>query len=1546
MSHPHVPAKQGLYDPANEHDACGVGFVVDLKNRSGHHLVEKALRVLVNLKHRGACGCEANTGDGAGITVQMPHRFLQVQSERLGFELPEPGSYGAGSVFLPTNAAERDHCERVFTQIVHEEGQQVLGWRDVPTEGATLGATALSRQPVIRQVFIKQVGPGLGNDALAFERKLYVIRRRAENAIKASNLVQRGMFYVPSLSCKTLVYKGMLNADQLSVFYPDLHDAALESALALVHSRFSTNTFPNWARAHPYRYLAHNGEINTLRGNINWMHARQSMFASKLFGDEIKKVLPVIDSAGSDSGMFDNALELLVLSGRSLPHAVMMMIPEPWTAHETMSAEKKAFYEFHSCLMEPWDGPASIAFTDGLRIGAVLDRNGLRPSRYYVTKDDLVVMASEVGVLDIPPENVLLKGRLQPGRMFLVDLAEGRIIADDELKYKIATEKPYARWLRDNLVTLEDLPEARPDPQIDHKTVLTRQHAFGYTSEDLKILMAPMAAEGNEAIGSMGNDAALAVLSERPQLLYNYFKQLFAQVTNPPVDGIREEIIMAMDTSIGGEANLLEPTPRSARQIKLKSPILRNDELEKLRQLDGSYRRGGHRPLMAGHYKTVTLPMLFVVKEGATGLARAMDELCRRASACIADAVDFIILSDRGIDKEHAPIPALLAVAGVHHHLIREGTRTKVGFIIESGEPREVHHFALLIGYGAGAVNPYLAFETLDDMIRQGQLPGVDHTHAIKNYVKAVNKGVLKVMSKMGISTAQSYCGAQIFEAVGLNQELIDRYFTWTASRVGGIGLDVVAAEVKARHDRAFPDRSLNGHTLDVGGQYQWRRDGENHLFNPETVHKLQYACRSNNYQIFKQYSRLIDDQSARLCTFRGLFKLKPAGTPVPIEEVESVEAIMHRFKSGAMSYGSISKEAHETLAIAMNRIGGKSNTGEGGEDPARYTLDANGDSRNSAIKQVASGRFGVTSNYLVNARELQIKMAQGAKPGEGGQLPGHKVYPWIAKVRHSTPGVGLISPPPHHDIYSIEDLAELIHDLKNGNRHARISVKLVAEVGVGTIAAGVSKAHADVVLISGHDGGTGASPLTSIKHAGVPWELGLAETQQVLVLNDLRSRIVVEVDGQLKTGRDVVIGALLGAEEFGFATAPLVALGCVMMRVCHLNTCPVGVATQDPRLRKKFSGEPEHVVNFMRFIAREVREIMAQLGFRRLEDMVGRSDLLEVNQAIEHYKVRGLDFSKIFYQPRVSEKVGRHCQIGQDHGLEQALDNTILLPLCKPALEERQHVAATLPIRNVNRVVGTILGSEVTRRYGPAGLPEDTVKLHFKGSAGQSFGAFIPRGITLILEGDSNDYLGKGLSGGKIIVYPPAGSTFVPEENVIIGNVAFYGATSGEAYIRGLAGERFCVRNSGVNAVVESVGDHCCEYMTGGRVVVLGTTGRNFAAGMSGGIAYVIDEVGDFPRHCNLEMARLFPLTEPEEIDEVRGMIRRHAEYTRSDRAWRVLALWDEMLPHFVKIYPNDYRRVIETQKRFKESGLSDEEAIMAAFEENSHDLARAGGK
>jgi glutamate synthase (ferredoxin) len=1521
---------QGLYDPRHEHDACGVGFVVDVKGRKSHAILENALTVLMNLHHRGACGCEKNTGDGAGLLMQMPHAFLVEACKREGIELPGAREYGVGMVYLPRDRSDRYKCEKLFEEIVTTEGQRLLGWRTVPTNNSPLGNWARQNEPIVRQVFIGR-NTDIADD-MAFERKLYVIRKLAERGIRYAGISGGNRFYISSLSYKTIVYKGMLMPDQVRPFYGDLSDPAMESAIALVHSRFSTNTFPSWERAHPYRYIAHNGEINTLRGNINWMHARQSLLQSDLFGDDITKLFPIINEDGSDSAMFDNVLEFLVLAGRSLPHAVMMMIPEPWENHESMSDEKRAFYQYHSCLMEAWDGPASIAFTDGVRIGAVLDRNGLRPSRYYVTKDDLVIMASEVGVLDVPAERVLQKGRLQPGRMFLIDTELGRIVADEELKQKIAAEHPYRLWLNEHLVPVESLPEA-PIQKPDHKTVIQRQQAFGYTFEDIRLIMLPMARDAVQPLGSMGTDTPLAVLSKRPQLLYNYFKQLFAQVTNPPIDSIREEIITSSDTTLGPGGNLLNPIPGSCANVHIKSPIMSNEEFEKIR----------HCTLP--NFKPITLPILFKQAEGGKGLEKAVDDLCKKVSRAIKDGKTFIILSDRGIDKDHAAIPALLAVSAVNHHMIREGTRTRASLILESGEPREVHHFALLIGYGAGGINPYLAFETLDDMIREGILTGMDHKTAVKNFLKAAGKGVVKTMGKMGISTIQSYRGAQIFEAIGINRYVIDKYFTWTASRIEGVGVDEIAREVLLRHHHAFADRPVNGETLDPGGQYQWRREGEYHLFNPDTIHKLQLSTRTNNYRVFQEYSELVNNHSKELCTLRGLFNLKFAPTPIPLDEVEPVESIVKRFKTGAMSYGSISQEAHEALAVAMNRIGGKSNTGEGGEDPARYVPEPNGDSKNSAIKQVASGRFGVTSHYLVHAQELQIKMAQGAKPGEGGELPGAKVYPWIAKVRGTTAGVGLISPPPHHDIYSIEDLAELIHDLKNANRNARISVKLVAEVGVGTIAAGVAKAHADVVLISGHDGGTGASPLSSIKHAGAPWELGLAETQQTLLLNNLRSRITVETDGQLKTGRDVVVAALLGAEEFGFATAPLVTLGCIMMRVCHLNTCPVGVATQDPRLRAKFTGDPQYTVNFMRFIAQEVRELMAQLGFRTINEMVGRTDKLEMKSAIDHWKAKGVDLSKILYQPDVAPEVGRYCQMEQDHGIENSLDVQKLLDLCRPALEHGRKVEATLPIRNIHRVVGTITGSEITKKYGPDGLPDDTITLNFKGSAGQSFGAFVPRGMTLVLEGDANDYLGKGLSGGKIIVYPPAGSTFVPEENIIIGNVAFYGATRGEAYIRGMAGERFCVRNSGVNAVVEAVGDHGCEYMTGGRVVVLGLTGRNFAAGMSGGVAYVLDERGDFATRCNKQMVGLEKLTDKDEIEEVRQMIARHGDYTKSTRAWKVLAEWDQHVPKFVKVLPKDYKRVLESLQRAKDAGLSGEDAIKVAFEENVRDVARVGG-
>ncbi|MCK6682111.1 MAG: glutamate synthase large subunit [Thermoanaerobaculia bacterium] len=1534
MTGPDLPPRQGLYDPSFEHDACGFGFVADLKARASHDIIKKALQVLCNLEHRGATGSEKNTGDGAGLLSQIPHAFLSARCKGLGFELPEPGDYGAGMVFLPVEATSRQAFERKFEEITREEGQRILGWRDVPTDDATLGPTARATRPVIRQIFIGRGETTPAGDA--FERKLFVIRRLVEKAVSRSATQGRGDFYVASLSCRTIVYKGMLNAPQLGAFFPDLRDEGLKSALGMVHSRFSTNTFPSWSRAHPYRYISHNGEINTLRGNVNWMQARQRMFSSSVFGDDLKKVLPVIDMGGSDSAIFDNVLELLVLAGRSLPHALMMMIPEPWSRHESMSAERKAFYEFHSCFMEPWDGPASIAFTDGRRIGAILDRNGLRPSRWLVTKDGLVVMASETGVLDIPADRILQKGRLQPGRLFLVDLSEGRIIPDDEIKDTLSREHPYGEWLAEYLVRLRDLPEPPAVIEPDHETVLRRQETFGYTLEDVRMLIDPMAEKGTEPVGSMGIDIPLAVLSEHPQLLYDYFKQLFAQVTNPPVDADRETIVMAVDTAIGPEENLLEPSPRAALHFELPTPVLLNSELEKIRSLDG---RPGTKD-----FKSITLPMLFKVSEGGAGLRRAIEELRRQCSEAIAEGHNILILSDRGHNETEAPIPSLLALSAVQHHLLREGSRTRVGLVLETGEPREVHHFCLLIGYGASAINPYLAFETIHDQVRQGMISGTA-AEAEKRYVKAVNKGIVKVISKMGISTVQSYHGAQVFEALGLSQDFVDEYFSGTPTRIGGIGIDAIAREVRLRHEWAYPNRPIQHTTLGTGGRYQYRRDGEDHLNSPEAIHLLQTACRTGDYKLFKRYSEIVNRQGKHPITLRGLMDFKPLAQPVPLEEVEPVEAILARFKTGAMSYGSISQEAHEALAIAMNRIGGKSNTGEGGEDPARFEPLPNGDSKISAIKQVASGRFGVTSQYLVKAREIQIKMAQGAKPGEGGQLPGPKVYPWIAKVRHATPGVGLISPPPHHDIYSIEDLAQLIHDLKNANRDARISVKLVSEAGVGTIAAGVAKAHADVILISGHDGGTGAAPLTSIAHAGIPWELGLAEAHQVLVLNNLRSRISLETDGQLKTGRDVVVAALLGAEEFGFATTPLMVLGCIMMRVCHLNTCPVGVATQDPRLRQKFTGDPEHVVNFMRFVAMEVRELMAHLGYRQFYKMVGRSERLEMRRAVDHWKARTLDYSRILYKPTVAKDVKRTFRFPQEHGLEESLDHTTLIPLCRAAVENRTPICATLPIHNGNRVVGTMLGSELTRRWGAEGLPEDTIKLKFQGSAGQSFGAFVPRGMTLVLEGDANDYVGKGLSGGKIVVIPPATATFVPEENTIIGNVAFYGATSGEAYVRGVAGERFCVRNSGVTAVVEAIGDHGCEYMTGGQVVVLGPAGRNFAAGMSGGVAWLLDEKGDFPTRCNKELVSLGPVDDPNEAENLKNLIRKHASYTESARARKILEEWESYLPRFVRVMPNDYKRVLEAQARMRAKGLPEDEAVMAAFAENAQSPVRVSG-
>ncbi len=1504
MSRLHV-APQGLYDPSQEHDSCGVGFVVDIKGRRSHRIVQQALEVVINLLHRGACGCETNTGDGAGMLLQLPHRFFRKEADRLGIELPAPGEYGAGMVFLPRDAVQRAQIEDLFAHIVAEEGQRVLGWRSVPTDDAALGRTARSGEPAIRQILIGR-GEALAGQSDAhtrFERKLFVIRKRVARAVERLPLSERHLFYVASLSSNTIVYKGMLIADQVEGMFPDLTDPDVESALALVHQRFSTNTFPSWPLAHPYRYAAHNGEINTLRGNINWMRAREALCRSDLFGDDLGKLFPLIREGQSDTATFDNVLEFLVLTGRPLAHAVLMMIPEPWSNHESMSPERKAFYQYHASLMEPWDGPASIAFTDGTVIGAVLDRNGLRPSRYYVTKDDMVIMASEVGVLDVPPENVLVKERLHPGRIFLVDTAQGRIIDDAEIKAGLAAEHPYGAWLERELVHVRDLPPAAGEPVPAHDIIRRRQRAFGYTEEDLRIIVGPMADHGVEPVGSMGTDTALAVLSDRSRLLYDYFKQLFAQVTNPPLDAIREELVTDMGSTLGSERNLLNPEPASCHQVKIDDPVIDNHELAAVRAISDPA------------FRSVTLPMLFSPADGAAGLERAMDELCRQASAAVAAGCSLIVLSDRGIDQDHAAVPSLLATAGVHHHLVREGTRTRCSLIIESGEAREVHHMALLLGYGAGAINPYLAFETLQDMVHEGQLDAADHDAAVRAYIKACTKGVLKVMSKMGISTLQSYRGAQIFEAVGLDKAFVDRYFTWTASRVGGIGIDTVTDEVIRRYRQGYPKRGPSDSQLETGGEYQWRRDGEYHLFNPETVFKLQHASRSGQYTVYREYAQLVNDQSRKRATLRGLFTLRPAAEPLPLEEVEPVESILKRFATGAMSYGSISREAHETLAIAMNRLGGKSNTGEGGEDSARYTPDANGDQRRSAIKQVASGRFGVTSEYLVNADDIQIKMAQGAKPGEGGQLPGFKVYPWIAKVRYSTPGVGLISPPPHHDIYSIEDLAQLIHDLKNANRRARINVKLVAEVGVGTVAAGVSKAHSDVVLISGHDGGTGASAQTSIKHAGVPWELGLAETQQVLVLNDLRDRIVVQVDGQMKTGRDVVIAALLGAEEYGFSTAPLVVSGCIMMRVCHLDTCPVGVATQNPELRKRFSGQPEFVENYFRFVAEEVRELMAEMGFRTVDEMIGRSDHLDVEGAVAHWKAKGLDLSAILHQPDVAPTVGRRCVREQDHGLDKALDNE-LIRQAQPALEQGAPVEITSPIRNINRTVGTMLGAELTRRWGAAGLPDDTIRIQFTGTAGQSFGAFVPRGISMTIAGDANDYFGKGLSGGRLAVYPPPQSPFVPEENIIIGNVALYGATGGALFARGVAGERFCVRNSGAHAVVEGIGDHGCEYMTGGRAVILGRTGRNFAAGMSGGVAYVLDVEGDFEHRCNPGMVDLESLTD-EDAAFVRQLVGRHVELTGSTPGRQVLDDWAAFRPRFVKVMPRDYKRVLAAEAR-----------------------------
>jgi glutamate synthase (NADPH/NADH) large chain len=1517
---PDLPGRHGLYDPRFEHDACGVSFVAHIKGVRSRSIVDMGIGALCNMEHRGATGAEAETGDGAGILIQVPDRFLR---ETVSFPLPAEGSYAVGMAFLPADPTRASEAAATVERITAEEGLRVLGWRDVTVNPDCLGASARAVMPTFRLFFLDDPHGASGFD---LDRKVFVVRKRAEHELTGEMRT-----YFPSLSARTLVYKGMLTTPELGEFYPELWDERMESALALVHSRFSTNTFPSWPLAHPYRYIAHNGEINTVQGNRNWMRTREALLESAAIPG-LERAFPICAPDMSDSASFDEVLELLHLGGRSLPHALLMMIPEAWENNERMDPRKRAFYEFHSSLMEPWDGPADVAFTDGTVIGAVLDRNGLRPGRYWVTSDDLVVLASETGVLDIEPSRVVRKGRLQPGRMFLIDTAQGRIVSDDEIKLTLAAEHPYAEWLEQGLTRLEDLPE-REHIMHSHDSVMRRQQVFGWTEEELKVIIAPTARTGAEPIGSMGTDTPIAVLSERPRLLFDYFQQLFAQVTNPPLDAIREEVVTSVGTSVGPEANLLAPGPDSCRQLVLSFPIIDNDELAKIIHINDD----GTHP----HLASTVVSGLFRVADGGRGLREALDTVRAEVSAAIAGGSRIIVLSDRNSDEVWAPIPSLLLTSAVHHHLIREKTRTRVGLVIETGDAREVHHMALLIGYGAGAINPYMAFESIEDMIAAdggagvNQMGGIDPKKAVKNYIKASGKGVLKVMSKMGVSTVASYTGAQIFEAIGLGDELVDEFFTGTVSRLGGIGLDEIAREVALRHASAHPARpELRAHRkLELGGEYQWRREGELHLFNPETVYRLQHATRAGRYDVFKQYTAAIDDQSKKLATLRGLFNLRTGmRPPVPIDEVEPVSEIVKRFSTGAMSYGSISAEAHETLAVAMNRIGGKSNTGEGGEDPERFVPLPNGDSKRSAIKQVASGRFGVTSEYLVNADDIQIKMAQGAKPGEGGQLPGHKVYPWVAKTRHSTPGVGLISPPPHHDIYSIEDLKQLIHDLKNSNPAARVHVKLVAEVGVGTVAAGVSKAKADVVLISGHDGGTGASPLTSLKHAGAPWELGLAETQQTLLLNGLRDRIVVQADGQMKTGRDVVVAALLGAEEFGFATAPLVVSGCIMMRVCHLDTCPVGIATQNPVLRERFSGKPEFVVNFFEYIAEEVRELLAALGFRTLQEAVGRVDMIDARAAVDHWKAKGLDISPILAVPQNPYNQTPHQSVPQDHGLDEALDMS-LIERASQAIAEGVPVVIDSPVNNVNRTVGTMLGHRVTKAWGGEGLPDGTITINLTGSAGQSLGAFVPRGIDIRLTGDANDYVGKGLSGGRIVVRPHPEAPLVAEENVIAGNVIGYGATGGEIFIRGLVGERFCVRNSGATAVVEGVGDHGCEYMTGGRVVVLGPTGRNFAAGMSGGIAYVWDPDGDLPGNVNYEMVDLEPVGRDDE-EWLRGTVERHLEMTGSGVAERILRAWTVEMSRFHKVMPRDYKRVLHVMEAAKAEGLSEKDAAEKVME------------
>ena len=1499
---------QGLYDPANERDACGVGFVANISGEKLHDTVEKGIEVLINLEHRGACGCDPDTGDGAGLLVQIPDALFRREAPSLGFELPDEGAYAVGMIFLARDERAASHQREIFEGIVTGEGQGVLGWRDVPHHPEAIGWLARESLPRIQQIFI-EAGGAESADQDAFERKLYVIRRLAEKAV-AEEHGEHHFFYVPSLSSRTLVYTGMLISQQIRAFFPDVTDRDFTSALCLVHSRYSTNTLGAWDLAHPFRYLAHNGEINTVEGNQNWMRAREGTMASKLLGDDLQKLYPIVRSGASDSARFDSALEFLVLAGRELPEAVLMMIPEAWENRDDMDPDLRAYYEYHSFLMEPWDGPASLAFTDGRKIGAVLDRNGLRPSRSVVTKDGFVVMASEVGVVDIPPQNVLVKERLHPGKIFFIDLEEGRIVGDEEIKRRYVEQRPYREWVEGNRVVLGDLPPGSAEPVTSNpEQRFALQQAFGYSNEDLKLLLAPMAVNGKWPIGSMGEDAALACLSDRPQMLYRYFKQRFAQVSNPAMDSINERPVMALHSTLGAERNLLEETEGHARLIRVEHPLITDDELARLRGID-----------LPG-FCSETLSCLFKVADGGEGLVAALDRLCDEAEAAVRGGANILVLSDRGVAPDLAPIPMLMATGAVHHHLIRKTLRTSCGIVCETGEAREVAHLALLIGYGAGAINPYLALQTIEELVEDGSFTPEDLSvpAAIANYIKATDKGLLKTFAKMGISTLQSYRGAQIFEAIGLDRDLVRRCFRGTPSRVSGVGFDVIAREAAMRHARAFPGEDFAYPELDPGGLYQWRARGERHTFNPDTVSKLQIALRRGSYEDYKDFAKAADGEAEAACTLRGLFRFARTEGPVPIDEVESPSEIAQRFCTGAMSYGSISLEAHQALAVAMNRLGGKSNTGEGGEDPDRFQRDANGDLRRSAIKQVASGRFGVTSWYLVNSDELQIKVAQGAKPGEGGELPGKKVNETIARVRHSTPGVGLISPPPHHDIYSIEDLAQLIYDLKNANRRARVSVKLVSVNGVGTIAAGVSKGKADGVLISGMDGGTGASPQASIKYAGMPWEVGLAETQQTLVLNDLRGRIRVQTDGGLKTGRDVAIAAMLGADEYGFATAPLVAMGCILMRVCHLNTCPVGIATQDPVLRERFSGTPDSVVQYLLWVAEEVREIMASLGVRRLDDLIGRVDLLEVDGAVSHWKRKGLDFSQLFHRPDVPHAI-YNCEeqtLGKE--LEEVADME-LLELAKPALERREKVVIERATRNTDRTLGTILGSEVSLRYGEEGLPEDTITLRLKGSAGQSLAAFCTRGMTFEVDGDTNDYCGKGLCGARIVVRVPEGSSFDPARNIITGNVVLYGATSGEAYFQGVAGERFGVRNSGADAVVEGVGEHGCEYMTGGTVVVLGETGRNFGAGMSGGIAYVLDEAGTFPSRVNPETVDLDPLDDAD-LDRIQRMVRKHFQYTRSARADEVLRKWDGLAPKFIKVFPKDYKRAL-TDRIEAESG------------------------